>query len=373
TLNQLMLFDYTLPETQQLRGTIQLPLYSELVEIGEASGGFTLACVASKGNPAGDVIAIYDITNPAAWVHRSTITGFRTHLMSVSSSRMYIFTTASEFKIIELAFPTTPGMRSTTLYGGSYTNYTALASWSNNAAALGTATTGLWLINTTNATAPLVSGIWNPVTGYSVHALAKGPGVLYVSATAATPTTPPAPPATHNRFESLLVTNLAAPAQRFLHSPTSGAGSQGYLDSLTYLSTPAGNFVVATRPGLDNYPYTFPAQNNTATLYALGSFFATENITAPVATVTLEQAHGNVAPGGASAPGGGSGSARFIAAADAAGLYQVAMPAQWAPAYAAVPVNTTVCHGADTFFNSLVSANPSSVTFQWYRNGTALT
>jgi hypothetical protein len=361
TLNALRLFDYTLPEAQQLRSSLQLPFYSELVEIGELAGGVGLACVASKGNPAGDVIAIIDITNPAAPVLRSTIPGFRTHLLSVSGSRLYAFTTNSEFRIYELAQPLSPQLRSTTPFGGTYSNYTCMASWSNNAAALGTSTFGLWLIDTTNATAPLVSAVWNPVSGYRVNSMAKTPNYLYTSASVISGGL-----TLDNRLEVLVVSNIANPTQRFAVSTTTGSGNPGAFTSLTYVPNAVSNFLVGVRgkahvPGQTHDDTQF----NSLTIFQLASFFFTENIPTPIATLTIPLGHGNVAVN--------AGGSRILVAGDAAGLYQIAMPTSWAPGFGVRPFSQRGCYGGALSLPALAFANPLPVTFQWYRDGVALT
>lgn len=361
TLNALRLFDYTLPEGQQLRGSLNLPFYSEMIELGELSGGAVgLACVASKGNPNGDVIAIIDITNPVAPVLRSTITGFRTHLLSVSGSRLYAFTNTSQFRIYELAQPLSPQLRSSTTFGGDYTNYTCMTSWSNNAAALGTTPYGLWLINTTDATAPLVSAIWNPAAGYRVHSMAKTPNYLYTSASVGT-----GPTTNDTRLEVLVVSNIASPTQRFAVTSTTGFGYPGVYSSLTYVPHAVSNFLVGTRgdrhvAGVSNDD----TQWNSVRVFQLASFFFTENVPTPIADLVTPLGHGNVAVN----PDG----SRILVAGDTAGLYQIAMPVNWAPGFGLRSPDQRLCYGGTGSISAFAFANPANVTFQWYRDGVAM-
>jgi hypothetical protein len=363
TLNALRLFDYTLPEGQQLRSSLALPFYSELIELGEIAGPIGLACVATKHNPAGDVIAIIDISNPSAPVIRSTIGGFTTRLLSVSGSRLYVFTEAADFRIYELAQPLAPQLRSSTHFGGSSGEYTCLASWSNNAAALGTRPYGLWLLDTTNATAPFVSAVWNPAPGaYRVNALAKSPNYLYTSASVG----PDPITTTDTRLEVLVVSNIANPTQRFAVSSTTGFGYPGEFSALTYVPGPTSNFLVGTRgqahvPGQSNDG----TQANSLTIFQLASFFFVENVPTPIATLLMPLGHGNVAAN--------ADASRILVAGDAAGLYQIAMPVTWAPGFGVRPFDQRACAGGATSLAALAFGNPSNVTFQWYRDGVALT
>jgi hypothetical protein len=350
TLNALRFFDYTLPEGQQLRSSFALPWYSELLELGELAGPVALACVASKNNPAGDVIAIIDFTNPAAPFTRTTISGFRPHLLSVSGSRLYAFTTGSEFRIYELSqLPAL--LRSTSLFADPYTTFTCMTSWSNNAAAIGTAASGIRLLNTTNATAPVVAATWMPATGYRVHSMAKSPLYLYVSASNEV--------APNNRLEVLSVTNIAAPSQRFAVTSTVGFGNPGTFSSLTYISNAVGKFLVGMRG-------TTESQSNVAIIFNMLNFFSPESIPCPIAYQLLPLGHGNVAPN--------ADGSRFMVAADGAGLYQVAVPTTWAPAFGLRTGDQRLCvRAASASISMLPSANPTAVTYQWYRNGVALT
>ena len=360
TLNALRLFDYTLPEGQHLRGSITLPNYSELLELGEGLGGISLACVGSQGNPAGDVIAVYDITNPAAPFLRHTLTGFKPHLLSVSSSRMYVFTDAEEFRIYELT-QSPPLLRSATFYGGNHWDYTCMTSWSNNAAAIGTGPYGLWLLNTTNATAPFVAAVWNPVAGYQVHSLAKSPNYLYTSASVEPGGIP-----TDNRLEVLTVSNIAVPTQRFAVTSTTGFGNPGVYSSLTYVPSAAANFLIGTQGashvvGVSNDN----TEHNSVTIFQLASFFFTENLPTPIAYVSVPFGHGNIAAN--------SDGSRIMVAGDAAGLYQIATPTNWAPGFGVRPFSQRPCIGSEVNLGGLAFGVPQPVTFQWYRDGVALT
>ena len=56
-----------------------------------------------KRAAGGDSLTVYDITNPVAPTLRWTLTGFSTNLMSAFGSRLYVQTTANQFKTIELS------------------------------------------------------------------------------------------------------------------------------------------------------------------------------------------------------------------------------------------------------------------------------
>lgn len=363
TLNTLRLYDYTLPEAQQHRSSLLLPNYSELLELGYLDGtGQVLACVATREPGTTDRIAIIDITNPAAPATLSTIAGVEAHLMSVTGSRLYVFTTAREFRIYELAQPLSPQFRNPGggSYGGSTSDYTCMTSWGDasfKAVALGTGRFGLWLINTTSATAPLVSGIYNPVPNYRVMALAKSPNYLWVSAIVGY--TPPY--YQDSRLESLVVTNLASPVRRYLSSGTSGAGQPGWFDSLAFVANSSGNFLVGTRPGFDGET----VRNSLAIWELLPFLFAPfEAVAYPIVNEFVPHAGGvgNIAP---SADG-----SRVILCGGAAGLYQIAMPVQWAPGFALRPLAPqSACYGGSASFSALASGKPTNVSYQWFRSG----
>jgi hypothetical protein len=361
TLNVLRLYDYTLPEAQQLRSTVSLPNGSTHLELANLSGGaITLACVATSAGAGGtNAITIIDITNPASPVTQSTISNISTLLLSASGSRLYVFTTTTDFKIIELAQPLAPQIRSTTHYGGSYSDYTCMTSWSNNAVALGTRPYGLWLIDTTNATAPQVSAVWNPAFGYRVNCLTKGNNYLYVNATVG----PTGITISDTRLESINVTNMTNPTQRFVAHYGAGFGYPGQFTSLTYVATPIAKFLVGVRQGLGNDP--FPDMDDKVVMYELPPGFLTnEGVPFPIANMTLPLAQNAVAP---SADG-----SHILVAGGTAGLYQVAMPTSWAPAFGAHPTNQFSCSGSTVDFFAFPSGNPTSITYQWFRGNVPL-
>lgn len=363
TLNTLRLYDYTLPEAQQLRSSTSLPLYSELVELGVgAAGAQTLACVAAKRPGTGDSITVYDITNPAAPFIRTTITGFEAHLMSVVNSRLYLMTTAREFRIYELSqTPPPPPQelvpRSVTPFGGNYTDYTCLTGWeagATKAVALGTNPFGLWIINVTDAINPLVSSIYNPVSNYRVHSVAKGNNYLYISARieGALPGSTIA-----TRLESLTVTNLASPVSRFVVDYDSGAAYSAVLDHLAYISAPSGKFLIGTRQ--DNWDG--PIGNQVAVFHLPPGFLTNEGVPFYLSSHDLPHVAGRAVPN--------ADGSRVMLSGGAAGLYQLSMPAQWAPGYGIQNFTQSVCYGASAQFFTFVSANPADATFQWYRYG----
>ena len=97
-------------------------------------------------------------------------------------------------------------------------------------------------------------------------------------------------------------------------------------------------------------------------IYKLDSFFSVENLVTPIVIQELSSMVGNVVP---SADG-----SRIFGAAQHAGLYQVVMPVNWAPAYILQTFSQTSCYRGTAGFFPLVSANPLPVTVQWYRSGT---
>ena len=371
TFNILRLYDYTLPESQQLRSSLSLPSTAVLMEPGFLSGGVNILAIASGfGGGVPDRITLINITNPLAPVTLpNTLTGFNVHQMSLANSRLYVMTTSAEFKVIELS-SLTPVLRSTTPFGGTLNDYTCMTSWeagASKAVALGTRSFGLWLIDVTSATAPFVASVYNPVSGYRVDAVAKGDQQLYVGSTIGVPGN-----VLDFTLESISVTTLTAPVRRFLSSQNSGFGTAtnfgntSFLpeafDSLTYIAAPAGKFLVGTTESKQLRGFfgtDFRSQR--AVIFQISSFFALENFLAPIASQTLNGVTGRFAP---SANG-----SRIIGAAGRAGLYQVAMPVTWAPGYVQQAFDQASCYAGTAFINTLAVANPSNVTFQWYRVG----
>jgi len=237
-----------------------------------------------------------------------------------------------------------------------------MESWSNNAAAIGTKTLGLWTINTTNALAPLVSDVWNPAAGYRVYSMVKTPNYLYTSATV----TGSEPLLTDSRMEVLVVSNIANVTERFAVTPTRGFGSPGIYSSLTYVPNAAANFIVGTR-GEGHIPGTFndDAPNNGVTIFQLASFLFTENLPTPIAYIDTPFGHGRVAVN--------TNTSKFIVAGDHAGLYQINVPTNWAPGFGVRPFDQTPCVGSTAFVQCLAFGNPTTVSFQWYRDGVAIT
>ncbi len=357
TFNTLRLYDYTLPEAQQLRSSLVLPNYSEFMEPGFLAGGVNILAIATKVPGAGDAIRLVNITNPAAPVLLApTLGGFEVHRMCVTNSRLYAITTNAEFVIVELS-SLAPVLRSTTPFGGFASNYTAITSWEapgavNKVVALGTHSFGLWLIDVTSAVAPLVSGIYNPVPNYHVRSMAKGDHQLYVNATVGGP--PELEFLTDIRLEAVTVTSITNPVRRGLSASGFGFGYPPPYDSLTYVSSPSGKFLVGT------YDYG-DGVNNFAAIHPLANFFFFENYFAPVAYPKMPHVLGRLAP---SATG-----THMIGAADAAGLYQVALPTSYAPGFAIQPVDQPGCYGGTVSFLAATLAVPTNVTSQWYRRG----
>lgn len=358
TLNTLRLFDYTLPEPQQLRSSVFLPLYARFLEMGlGAAGAQTLACVATDRPDSADSITVYDITNPVAPFVRATIPNIEVHLMSVVNSRMYVMTRSREFRIYELS-QNPPLLRSTTPFGGNWYDYTCLLGWEAGAAkgvALGTDPFGLWVINVTDATLPLVSSIWNPATNYRVSALAKGNNnFLYVSSWIEGATSGAV---VENRLETLNVSNLASVSQRFVHRPGSGLGSVPRFEHLKFVAAPSGKFLIGTRD--DGWNGEIGAYLQVFELPP--GFFTGEGVPFLLSTHVLPYVTGPAATNG-------NGSL-FTLAAGAAGLYQLNTPVQWAPGYGIQSFDQTGCHAGSATFLAFPSGNPTSVTLQWYRYG----
>lgn len=356
--NTLRLFDYTLPEDQQLRSSIFLPYYAELLELGNLSGGAqVLACVATQVPGAGDSITIYDITNPAAPTTRATITGFEARLMSVTGSRMYVLTSANEFKIIELS-QQPPAIRSTMPFGGVPSDYTCMTSWESGATkavALGTDPFGLWLIDTTNGVTPFVASVYNPGGSYrGIRALAKGQNYLYVSALVANP------PSIYEfpYLESISITSLTSPTRRWLTTYGLGTYFISPFDSLSYISSPAGKFLVGTAPN----SYDDAPDDTQLVLFELpGGFLTNEGVPFRVIDERLARSGGagNIVPN----PDG----SRIIVNGGPAGLYQIAMPVQWPPGFGLQPTDQSACYLGSATFTAIASGNPTAITYQWYR------
>ena len=359
--NTLRLFDYTLPESQQLRGTLALPLYSEFLELAILNGGArTLACVATHYAPSNS-IAIIEITNPATPILLSTITGFTTEQLSCSTSRLYAVTNVGLLKTYELSVPTNPALRSSLTLNVPYGAFTCMTSWSNNALAIGTDIGGVLLMDTTNATAPVLASTYLPVADYHVRAMAKGTNYLYVSAAVGPPEN-----VSDTRLESLNVSTMSAPVRRWLSSQTTGAGWPSLYDNLAYVSAPAGKFLVGTQPHNTNDP----TDNDLAILELPIGFFVNENAPFPIAKFSMSQAGTN----GGSAYSGSGGNvvpsadgSRVLASAATAGIYQIAMPVQWAPGFGIQPFQQYLCYGSSVQYPVIASGNPTTVSYQWYR------
>jgi hypothetical protein len=354
SVNSLRIMDYTLPEAQQLRSSYFLPLNSYGLELAELAGGtIGLACVRASAL-GGDSITIIDITNPAAPTFRSTIsTGANINLMSAFGSRLYVHTSSNRLMIYELASPTAPALRSSTQYGGSGYDFRCMTSW-NNAVALGHRTLGLWLIDTTNATSPIVSSVYNPASGYSVYALAKGSEFLFVSATA----TGSQPNDIVTRLESLTVTNLVSPTRRFVHTEGLGLGALALFRELTVVENATDKFLVAVQTG-DIWSFgEFGKEPSWVWVFSLPPvIFAGRSVPFPIAHQALTNVSERAAVNG--------DGTRFFFPGDAAGLYQLTTPVQWEPGFGLVTHNLRVCHTGQISLIAAAAANPTP-TVQWY-------
>jgi hypothetical protein len=331
----LRVFDYTLSEGQQLRGSVaSLVQYADLMELTLVnSGSQRLACV---GSSVTGMIRIFDVSTPTAPSVLSTISNAGVWRMSVSGSRLYAITSAAELKVYDLTNPASPALLSTTPYGGDRFDYTCITSWQNGptrAVAIGTATFGLWLIDATNGASPQVVEVHSPVASYRVESLAKGPVFLYVSSSATF---------ADSRLESLDVSSLGSPVVSYVTGPGLGAGEPGEFSSLGYLSVPTGRFLIGLRPSGQSVvlmDLTGP----------LGEGVVHRIFTASVPSSAQGFA---VNPSGSVLLGTGSG-----------GFQQLALPQSWAPGFSApAPGDREVCLGGST--------NPQSIAYQWFRAGT---
>jgi hypothetical protein len=352
-LNTLRLYDFTLPEAQQSRGSLFLPLYSENIEIAELNGGATiLACVSTSGAPGGDSVAIIDITNPAAPVLRSTIANTRASLMSASSSRLYVFNTDRQLKIYELAVPTSPQLRSTTQYGGISTDYTCMTSWSFNSMALGTRRFGVWLFDTTNAAAPQVASIWNPGNEYEVRAMTKSPLWLYVAGTELDLNS-------GVRTSSLSTLNVGTMANPALMN-SEYLGFQRAPIGIAYIANASGKFLAISNDSIYD-----PNQQSVSIYNLPGGFLFNERVPFGIDGQDAIFARGNPVPNG-------DGS-RFFLAGGPAGLYHFGMQTQWYPYIGLQTESTQFCPGEDVFGTVLFGGQPAPTTFEWRRDEVLLT
>ena len=352
-LNTLRLYDFTLPEAQQLRASLFLPLYSEKIEIAELNSGATiLACVSNSGAPGGDSVAIIDITNPAAPVLRSTIANTRASLMSASSSRLYVFNTDHQLKIYELAVPTSPQLRSTTQYGGVSTDYTCMISWNFNSMALGTRRFGVWLVDTTNATAPQVVAVWNPGNQYEVRAMTKSPLWLYVAGTELDL-------GSGVRTSSLSTLNVGTMANPTLtHSEY--LGFQRVPVGIAYVSNASGKFLAISNDSI------YDANQQSVSIYHLpGGFLFNERVPFGIDGQDAIFAQGNPVPNG-------DGSKLFLAGGPA-GLYHFGMQTQWYPYIGLQTESAQFCQGEDVFGSVAFGGQPAPTTFEWRRDEVLLT
>jgi hypothetical protein len=336
----LRVFDYTLQEGQQLRGSLVIPFnYYYTMEIARLNNGSQIfACLGGSVNAG---IRIVEITNPAAPVLRATINETAKQ-MSATNARLYVLTNGAALKVFDLSVPTAPALLSTTQYGGTAFDYTCMTSWDSGATkavALGTAVFGLWLIDATNGANPQVVSVYNPVSSYFVESLAKGSGFLYVGSSANFPST---------RLESLNVTSLSNPTLSYVTGPGLGAGSPGEFTGLVYISGASGKFLLgqsSSGGSLGLFDLTSPLGEGVPhRIFTLGVPPSGEQF-----AVSLDNS-------------------RVLLAAGPAGIQQVTMPQTWAPGFSApAGVPQTGCLGGSTAFHVQASANPATITYQWFR------
>lgn len=339
----LRLFDYTQPEGSQSRGIAFVSAGDDLLELSVQPGG-KYACVAGGGT-----LRIVDINNAGSPSIIATMNlGSSIRMLAVFGNRAYTFDESATLKVIDLTNPSVPVVRSSNQYGGTGSDYTALAAWSNTVA-LGSRALGLWLIDTTTAAAPQVRSVWNPGNSYYVSALCKGPTNLFVGATTTAGV----------RLETLDITNLNAPTLAWRRENPVG-GRLRRIDALTYVQNSTNRFLVSTA-----------ASGVFVPIMAELTFFDLSNAQVPVPVAELD-AWGVRNPG----PSVNADGTRMYAGGHAGGVHEIAVPTQWAPGFVVEPVDRSACLGGSVLFGlgfPAVSANPSSgVTLRWYRNGAPL-
>jgi hypothetical protein len=216
--------------------------------------------------------------------------------------------------------------------------------------ALGTENFGLWLIDATQGNQPQVVDVHNPVSGLSVHSLARGSQFLYVGWT---------DHAFESRLESLNTNNLANPVVAYATGPGEGSGEPGDFHGLRFVSGPTGKFLVGTRAELG--------------ILSTDTDLIVFDINSPLGEAALHRIYGfNLPYAGSSIATSANGSSVLVSA-DTAGLYRIVMPQSWAPGFSAPAPGTTesVCLGGSAAFSVSASGGPvgSEITYQWFRSG----
>ena len=336
-------FDYTLMESQQLRGSLAVNLpYADMMELTLVNGGTQL--LACLGSSVDGRILIVDVTSSTAPVLRATLTTASCWKMSVTSNRLYVLSSSSELKIYDLANAAAPSLLSTTPYGGTRFDYTCMSSWlsgGTHAVAIGTADFGLWLVNATNGASPQVSAVHSPVTNYRVEAVTKGPNFLYVSSSATF---------ADSRLESLQVANLASPIVSYVTGPELGAGEPGTFESLAYITGPSGRFLIGLSPS--------------------GASLALMDLTSPLGEAVIHRIFSTSVPPSSPVFAVRANGASVLLAASDGGLQQVSMPQTWAPGFSSPAyITQDACLGGSIAISTQASANPSAITYQWFRDG----
>ncbi len=351
----LRLFTTTSPG---LQSNAVLPLSGAgLMELSVQPGG-VYACIT-----VGATLHVINISNPGNPTSVSTLAlpAFP-RLLSAHGARVYVFDQLSRLSVIDLSNPAFPVIRSTTNYGGASHNYTCMTAWSNRVA-LGTEAFGLWFIDTTNATSPLVSSIWNPHPSYRVNAVVNGQTRFYLNATVEEGLF-----TSSNRTEALDVSNIVNPQLTWRTDRQTG-GDPGAVDGLTYVGTTTHKFLVGTSAWYEN---------NFGDPDDLRGFLHVYDVTDQSVPVKIDSEllwglRGRVASYAIGT--------RFFAAGEHAGVYDLVSPTEWAPAFIDRPRDATACFGDDLILDSrgpvggpaaAVSASPPEVTYQWYRSGELL-
>lgn len=340
------------------RGSVSVGTGVQAMELCVQPAGFYLCLVYSTQ------VQSININNPDSPVLAGSVPiPSAPSLTAASAGRLYVLDATRTLRVISVSNSGVPSLSGSQQYGGGSTDYSCMAAWTSGVALGGRL--GVWLIDTTNAASPLVSGIWNPQAGYGVTGLVRGPTHLYVASYVQ-----PAPNSTPTyALEVLNIDALTSPSLVW----RCGADTQWVsvpATDLAYVGTSSGSrFVV----GVDSvYPW-LPA---TVRVF---------DVTNPAAALQIDapEAWGIAGPLQPFAVG-----ARLAAASDyaayadhvldgpsvevARGVSEFLTPTQWAPAIVDQPDSPGACVGGTAVFALggpfPVSASPATVTYRWYRN-----
>lgn len=338
-------FDYTRPESQQLLASLSVPFgyYYNLALTQINSGSQTLAILSDGVNSATHVI---EITNPAAPVLRSTI-GAAVRELAATNARLYcVVNTAIDqprLNIYDLSNPTVPTLLNFVSLPGVWLDYACIASWesgSTKAVAIG-GRFGLTIVDATSLS-PQVASVYSPVPGMFVNGVLKTATSLFLASNT---------PTFSSRLESLNVNNLSSPTLQYASDVGVGAGSLFNYASLAYISSPSGPLLAAQF-----------ASGFGMSLFDLSSPLG-QHVPHQIFSFSTQQTTSGIAPNSA-------GSKLLLAGVDA-GLQQISLPLTWPPGFSSpAPATRTVCLASAASIQAHASANPASITYQWFRVGT---